>query len=147
LEALSTLTPVRSSLIETSGVEATGIILALVQGPTVGVGIASGSWRTLAEKASVLVDALGSGAARVAQTFIEVDTPCVRVSSVALLTGAGVVPRRVVTKGVCSTSVGLSTLINVSTLHLSVALEARLALADVLGWEVAALRVVHTLPG
>ena len=39
--------------------------------------------------------------------------PCVRVSSVALLTGAGVVPRRVVTKGVCSTSVGLSTLVNV----------------------------------
>ena len=42
-EALSTLTPVGSSLIEAAGVEATGIILALVQGPTVGVGIASGS--------------------------------------------------------------------------------------------------------
>ena len=43
-EALSTLTPVGSSLIEAAGIEATGIILALVQGPTVGVGIASGSW-------------------------------------------------------------------------------------------------------
>ena len=43
LEALSTLTPVGSSLIEAAGVEATGIILALVQGPTVGVGIASGT--------------------------------------------------------------------------------------------------------
>ena len=39
--------------------------------------------------------------------------PCVRVSSVALLTGTGVVPGRVVTKGVCSTSVRLSTLVNV----------------------------------
>ena len=39
--------------------------------------------------------------------------PRVRVSSVALLTGAGVVPRWVVTKGVCSTGVGLSTLVNV----------------------------------
>ena len=43
LEALSTLTPVGSSLIEAAGIEATGIILALVQGPTVGVGIAPGS--------------------------------------------------------------------------------------------------------
>ena len=34
-----------------------------------------------------------------------------------------------------------------SALHLSVALEARLALADVLRGEVAALSVVHTLPG
>ena len=45
LEALSTLTPVGSSLIEAAGVEATGIVLALVQGPTVGVGITSGSCR------------------------------------------------------------------------------------------------------
>ena len=74
LEALSTLTPVGSSLIEAAGVEATGIILALVQGPTVGVGITSGSWRTLAEKPSVLIDTLGPGSARVAQTFIEVHT-------------------------------------------------------------------------
>lgn len=144
---MSTLTPVRSSLIEAAGVEAARIILTLVQGATVGVGIASGAWRTLAEKSSVLIDTLGSGSARVAQTFIEVDTPCVRVSSVALLTGAGVVPGRVGTKGVCSTSVGLSTLVNVSALHLSIALEARLALADVLRGEVAALSVVHTLPG
>ena len=32
------------------------------------------TWRTLAEKPSVLVDTLGSGSARVAQTFIEVHT-------------------------------------------------------------------------
>ena len=44
LEALSTLTPVGSSLIEAAGIEATGIILALVEGPTVGVGIAAGTW-------------------------------------------------------------------------------------------------------
>ena len=30
------------------------------------------TWRTLAEKPSVLVDALSSGSTRVAQTFIEV---------------------------------------------------------------------------
>ena len=74
MEALSTLTAVGASLIEAAGVEATGIVLTLVQGATVGVGITSGSCRTLAEKPSVLIDTLGSGSTGVAQTFIEVHT-------------------------------------------------------------------------
>ena len=73
-KALRTLTPVGSSVIEAAGVEATGIVLALVEGATVGVGVASGSRRTLAGESSVLIDTPGPRPAGVAQTLVEVNT-------------------------------------------------------------------------
>ena len=74
LEALGTLTPVGGPVVEAPGVEAAGVVLALVEAAAVGVGVAPGAGRTLADVAAVLVDAPGSSSAGVAQTLIEVHT-------------------------------------------------------------------------
>ena len=50
------------------------VVLALVEGATVGVGVAPGAGRALADVAAVLVDTPGSGSAGVTQTLIEVHT-------------------------------------------------------------------------
>ena len=50
------------------------VVLALVEGAAVGVGVAPGARRTLADVAAVLVDTPGSGSAGVTQTLIEVHT-------------------------------------------------------------------------
>ena len=50
------------------------VVLALVEGAAVGVGVAPGAGRTLADVAAVLVDTPGSGSAGVTQTLIEVHT-------------------------------------------------------------------------
>lgn len=144
---MRTLAPEVASLAVTAGVETTRTGLAEVEESTASVGISLGPGGTLAEEAPVLVDALGSGPAGVAQAFIEIDTPSVGIAGVAVLTGAGVVPGVVMAQGVGTARIGLAAFVNVSTLDLPVSLEAGLALADVLGGEVAALRVLHTLPG
>ena len=50
------------------------VVLALVEGAAVGVGVAPGAGRALADVAAVLVDTPGSGSAGVTQTLIEVHT-------------------------------------------------------------------------
>ena len=62
------------SFIVALGVDSTRIVLALVQRPTVGVGIASGSRRTFTDISSILIDTSSSSSAGIAQTFIEVNT-------------------------------------------------------------------------
>ena len=74
LESLGALAPEGGSVIEAAGIEATGIVLALVQGAAVGVGVASSPGGTLAEETSVLIDTLGTCPTRAAQTLIEVHT-------------------------------------------------------------------------
>ena len=74
LISLRTLASVRASVIEAAGIEATGIVLALVQGAAVGVGVTSSPGGTLAEETSVLIDTLGTCSTRAAQTLIEVHT-------------------------------------------------------------------------
>ena len=74
MESLRTLAPVRGPVVEALGVEAAGVVLALVEAAAVGVGVTSGPWRTLAHKASVLVNAPGPGTTRVTQTLVQVST-------------------------------------------------------------------------
>ena len=50
------------------------VVLTLVEGAAVGVGVAPGAGRALADVAAVLVDTPGSGSAGVTQTLIEVHT-------------------------------------------------------------------------
>ena len=57
-----------------AGAHPARVVLALVEGAAVGVGVAPGAGRTLADVAAVLVDAPGSSSAGVAQTLIEVHT-------------------------------------------------------------------------
>ena len=72
MESLRAFTSVGASFIVTFSIQTTGVVAALVQRATVGVGITSGARRTLTEIASILVDALGSCSTRVAQTFIQI---------------------------------------------------------------------------
>ena len=74
LESLRTLTPVGGPVVEAPGVEAAGVVLALVEAAAVGVGVTSRPRRTLAHEASVLVDAPRPGTTRVTQTLVEVST-------------------------------------------------------------------------
>ena len=74
LEALGALAPVGGSVVEAPGVEAAGVVLALVEAAAVGVGVTPGTRGTLAHKASVLVDAAGPGSTWVTQTLVEVST-------------------------------------------------------------------------
>ena len=74
LEALGTLTPVGGPVVEAPGVEAAGVVLALVEAAAVGVGVTPGPWRTLTHEASVLVNAPGPRSTRVTQTLVEVST-------------------------------------------------------------------------
>ena len=74
MESLRTLTPVGGPVVEAPGVEAAGVVLALVEAAAVGVGVTSRPRRTLAHEASVLVDAPRPGATRVTQTLVEVST-------------------------------------------------------------------------
>ena len=74
MESLRTLAPVRGPVVEALGVEAAGVVLALVEAAAVGVGVTLGPRRTLAHKSSVLVDAPGPGSTRVTQTLVQVST-------------------------------------------------------------------------
>ena len=74
LVSLGTLTAVGGAVIVAAGPHPARVVLALVEGAAVGVGVAPGAGRTLADVAAVLVDAPGSSSAGVAQTLIEVHT-------------------------------------------------------------------------
>ena len=74
LVSLGTLTAVGGAVIVAAGAHPARVVLALVEGAAVGVGVAPGAGRTLADVAAVLVDAPGSSSAGVAQTLIEVHT-------------------------------------------------------------------------
>ena len=74
MESLRTLAPVRGPVVEALGVEAARVVLALVEAAAVGVGVTSGPGRTLAHKASVLVNTPGPSSTRVTQTLVEVST-------------------------------------------------------------------------
>ena len=74
MESLRTLAPVRGPIIEALGVEAAGVVLALVEAAAVGVRVTSGPGRTLAHKASVLINTPGPSTTRVTQTLVQVST-------------------------------------------------------------------------
>ena len=74
MEALGTFTSEGGSVIEAPGIEATWVVLALVEAAAVGVGVTPGTWRTFAHKASVLINAASPGPTWVTQALIEVST-------------------------------------------------------------------------
>ena len=74
LVSLGTLAAVGGAVVVAAGPHPARVVLALVEGAAVGVGVAPGAGRALADVAAVLVDTPGSGSAGVTQTLIEVHT-------------------------------------------------------------------------